>query len=223
MATRQMRADAGMTLLEVLVAMAIMALLVVMLSGGTREISAIWDRAESQGDALAGMDAMQATLRGVIGLARPDYASADTDDARIVFDGEPTEMSFIAPAPGSDGQGQLVLQRLSLAPRGRGSALVLAWSPGMPETAAVEPRVTVLLDNVTGLQLAYFGRLGNEDEPDWHDNWRDALALPALVRIHLQRSGAAGPALPDLVIAPRVTRTNGCVYHPADNTCQRIP
>ena len=62
----------------------------------------------------------------------------------------------------------------------------------------------MLLEGVTDLELSYYGVAAGETDPDWHKEWLEQGALPALVRIHLNTSDQPWP---DLIVALPALRT----------------
>ena len=46
------------------------------------------------------------------------------------------------------------------------------------------------------------------------------MTLPTAVRVHVEFAGADSRVWPDLVIAPRVTADQGCVYDPVTHHCR---
>jgi len=196
---------AGVTLVELLVALSVLSLMAVLLLGGMRLGLRVW---ESGGDRQASeqrlerADAFQRQLlaqagraAGMSGLS-PDEAAAPTitSMATAGFIGEADRMHFVALLPyqlGSDGNYQFELSRHGNA---RGGNLVLGWRrDGGATRAAGAPAQTVLLGGVKSLRLAYFGHLTNEPASSWHERWADRNMLPALIRLDLSVALGAVP------------------------------
>jgi hypothetical protein len=79
----------------------------------------------------------------------------------------------------------------------------------------------MLLDHVAALRFAYFGPPRSGEAPAWVDQWTDRDRLPGLVRVAIERDGAAFAAWPELVVAPRITANASCIYDALRSTCQR--
>ena len=191
-------APAGTTLIELLVALSLLALMAVLLLGGMRLGLRVWD---SGGDRqvfeqrLERTDAFLRQLLGQAGRAAPAVQTPGADNiagaplqpiVNAGFLGEADRLHFIALLPyqlGSDGKYEFELARHSSADGGN---LVLGWRRGIGSAGEVEgPTQTVLLGDVRSLRFAYFGHLTNEARSAWHDRWADPTGLPALIRLDL--------------------------------------
>jgi len=196
---------AGFTLLEVLGALALLALLLVGVYGGVR--SAIHG-VRSGSAAIARVDQIgsaQRFLRGELAqaLAQP---IARTDNGRpIYFAGSAHEMRYVAPLPGYLGKLGPQLQVLKLVDDGKGGQrleLQLALLPpdGQPPKPLGEPQV--LLDHIKEGGFSYRGRDAQNRALPWSADWADGSRLPELVRIRLQPHGGYG--WPELDVPLRV-------------------
>lgn len=188
------RRDAGFSLLELLVAGVLAAMVVATASGSLRFGARVWERtaagAEATLEARAVRRFLTALLEGAAPLRLRDGARA----APALFFGEPDALVFAAPLPGRLAPPGLHLLRLAVE-QGEGrddAALVLRWKPlgaTRPDLAfdAADPAET-LLAGVAGARFAYVG-----DRRE--DRWR-AETPPRLVEIDL-------PGAPPIVVAPR--------------------
>ena len=211
---------AGVTLVELMVALAVLSLMAVLLLGGMRLGLRVW---ESGGDRQASeqrLERADAFLRqllaqagrapGMSGLS-PDEAAAATVTSMVTagFIGEADRMHFVALLPyqlGSDGNYQFELSRHGNA---RGGNLVLGWRrDGGSTREAGALAQTVLLDGVRSLRLAYFGHQTNEPASSWHERWADRNMLPALIRLDLSLALGAVPVRLTLFYTLRLS-TNG--------------
>ncbi|MCE5231946.1 MAG: prepilin-type N-terminal cleavage/methylation domain-containing protein [Mizugakiibacter sp.] len=179
----------GFTLFEVLLAIALLAVLLAGVWGGLSAAT----RAVRFGDARdARLDAMRATqdfLRRQLAQALPLPYEIDPHGGQPeVFDGAPTSMRFLAPLPGYLARGGPYLQTLKLVRDGDAYALTLDYArwngPAARAPAADEPP-EVLLTGIRGGRFAYrgIGRDGRMGE--WVPAWPRATRPPALVRIEL--------------------------------------
>ena len=92
---------------------------------------------------------------------------------------------------------------------------------GEPEAGAMK-----LLTGLKAIDIAYFGSLGPQEPPTWHDQWDHMVFLPQLVRIHAEFAGRIRRAWPKIVVQPRsrmtaVARTILCPETAADDNFQR--
>jgi general secretion pathway protein J len=188
---------AGTTLIELLVALSLLALIAVLLLGGMRLGLRVWD---SGGDRqvfeqrLERTDAFLRQLLGQAGRAAPPVSTPGADAiaaptppiVKAGFLGEADRLHFIALLPyqlGSAGKYEFELARHSSA---EGGNLVLGWRRNIGSAEdADQPTQTVLLGDVRSLRFAYFGHLTNESRSAWHDRWADPTGLPALIRLDM--------------------------------------
>jgi prepilin-type N-terminal cleavage/methylation domain-containing protein len=170
----------GFTLVEVLVALALTALVSLVLLHGIRLAAAGLDRHSRQQQRLDDRRSLDALLRRALGSA-----------ARSGFSGGPDGVSFLGLAEDSGpglyrveiilADGKLVLRR------------ALAEPAGDPHSAE-----SVLAADAGAFRLAYFGTQAMGEEPGWHDRWQGLAVPPRLVRLTFDALGSA--VRPPLVI-----------------------
>jgi general secretion pathway protein J len=216
---RRARAEAGFTLIEVLIGIALLAMLGVLIADGIRLGGRAWNNAERQTGNSDEMVLLQSLFRRTILRAAPAFGSADPRDMTIAFAGDADTLTLTAPQPGTLFDGPWVRERFYLGPNGASRALFVAWQrDGAPPTGPV-----LLLDHVRAIRFAYFGPGGAGGAPDWQDSWQNRSRLPDLVRVAIARDDARLRAWPELVVATRMTANAGCVFDLYRNTCQRVP
>jgi len=208
----QAGAAAGFTLLELLIGVVVLALLMAMLFGGLRLASHQVESRTARLDRAARIALVQSFMRRSLADARPLEVEArrgglDGAVAALAFDGSAEEVEFVATAPESAQSGGLDLVGIGLVRQGAaGTALSLRVRPydAGAGGASAPLRETILLKGVGRAQFAYFGVSSGEAAPRWHESWREAPYLPALVRLSLTLSG--GETVPDLVVAVRLSQ-----------------
>ena len=195
--------SSGFTLVELLVAATLLALLSAALFGGLRFGARAWesggDRIERAGEVEAAQELLRRTL---VETAAAEGASAGLQDDLL---GAPDSLDFFAPLPKHAGLGGIGRYRLALDEKGR---LALAWEPRRPErrfsdTFPAEP--ATVLDGVEGMTIAYYGAEQPGEAPAWRDHW-SGRSLPLLIRIELAFGADDPRTWPELVIAPRLAR-----------------
>ncbi|MCB8881479.1 prepilin-type N-terminal cleavage/methylation domain-containing protein [Acidisoma cellulosilytica] len=206
---------AGFTLVEVMVGLALLAMLMTVILSAIRIGTGIWTRAEFQADDLDAMTAVQNLLRRTIESAQPAFASSKPADQSILFAGGPATLRLVAPMPGSNNLGSWTLLTLHLVQDGKDKALTLSWDE------AGRSHQDWLLDQVTELDLSYFGAALASTAPQWSKQWARADRLPALIRLHIVRS-PAWPVWPDLIAATPVNANATCLSDSAGKDCRRI-
>ena len=192
-----MSREAGFTLLELLVAMVIMALLMTVLVAGSRLTgnmqAAVERRASALGDLALGLD----QLRWRLSDALPAAPEAGRRPAPL-FVGDGDGFRFAALRPGFERGWPLVAFEVRVRPRPLGSTLVLKAAPLDPKAPdlgvldAVQARP--LLRVGTGLALAYLARPGAPTQPPtWRSEWDGRFGQPLAVRLAAPDAPAAFP------------------------------
>lgn len=212
------RASAGFTLVEVMIGLALLAMLMTVILTSIRLGNGIWSQAEARTDDQDAMTSVQTLLRRMVDAAQPAFASADPSDRRILFAGLPNALGFVAPLPGSGAAGPWTALDLHLMQSGSGQALALSWEEGEPPHPHIEP----LLDHVASLRLDYFGPAAPGEAPQWQGRWPRADRLPALIRIRIERAGSHLPPWPDIILAPAVNANAICERDPTGTACRRM-
>lgn len=198
-------AEAGFTLVETLASLTILALLSVMLAAGIQYARLRLSR--GQGDAAtAGVEAAQSLLRGRIERVFP-YAPNNTGFATIDFTGEADHLAFDGPPPDAAAPDALQHYGLGLTP---GGVLQLSMVSDLANDPTAAARPVPLLTGVASLDVAYFGVLAPDNQPQWRPRWRQQAALPRLVRIRVGFPPGDRRVWPDLVVAPAATLDSLC-------------
>lgn len=192
----------GFTLLELLVAITLMALILVALYGGLRLAMNSWDSGEERADTTNRLRLAQEFIRRQLTLSIPAYYFDEQRQRAVAFSGDAEQITFVAPMLAQFGQGGLYRVRI-YSNDGR---LLIQWRPYLPsEPEAGELRESVLLEGVSALEWAYFGadpEANNPNQPpanpQWENTWAQLRFRPQLVRLNLKLHDQVWP---DLVIA----------------------
>lgn len=202
-----MRSQRGFTLLELLISVALLALLTTFLFEGLRLVTRNLGPESNRLDRASRIAVTENFLRAQLADARPVLEAA-TGWKSIEFDGRADGIDFVSVAPESVSVAGL--QALSVVYEkgagARGGELLLRWRPyegSSPRTAAPDVRNSWLLDHVRSAEFAYFGVASPNQPPAWHAAWQDMAYLPSLVRLSLDFSDAQ--RMPELVIALRLS------------------
>jgi len=201
---RAERGEAGFTLVELLIALTLFALLATLLFGGLRFAG----RAVAAGDARLERSAELALaagfLRRALAGAEPLPRAESDGGASVAFEGEPDALAFASLPPAYLAPPGYYWLRLGIE---SGDRLWLRWEAIGKDEVAASPAPTLLLDRVQRLELAYFGAFDPYERPQWHARWEHAPLLPILVRLRLTfRDGSRAP---DILVAPRLSRGTG--------------
>lgn len=214
----------GFTLLELLVALALLGLLMMLIFGGLRFGARAWTAVDHQTVGASDLGAVQDILRRAIAGAYPVFGSADLDDRTMVFDGRSDSLALVTSLPEAIAPNIRARDRFSLMEEGQSRSLVMAWRLDLPspsDDAFLAENKVVLLDHVRSLRFEYFGPPDENKDPEWQESWSGRTRLPDLVRVQIERDDAALPLWPGLVSAPMATATLACIYDPANGSCRR--
>ncbi len=181
------RQQSGFTLLEVIVAVTISAILVSLVYGSIRISSRSLEAAQTQiedSDAMRiGWQFLQRALNG----ARIINDSVD-ESGGILFDGGNHKLSFVADMPGYLGLGGLYIITIEKRVELFQSKLLLSRIPLSEHgqtTTNYQPQTAVLVDDLKNIDIHYFGSLQQNTLPGWHSNWHKMERLPLLVKIQI--------------------------------------
>ena len=204
----------GFTLIELMLALVLMAGIASILYGSLALAARSWDGGEAKADQVSDMRATLAYLRTQLSEQYPQRMWK-TPDIQLMFAGERDELRYAAVLPERVAGGGVYYFRLAVTKNGEKSQLVQERM--IPDTAALQlpefsdPERSVLADDIAELKISYFGRDANASELDaatWRDRWDDKQRLPLLVRVDVKPVKAA--AWPTLLVEPRRAPEAGC-------------
>jgi general secretion pathway protein J len=184
------RAARGFTLLEVLLAVTLLALLIAGAYGGIRAAARAMHAGERAIDRTDRLRTAQQFLRRQLSHVMPLAFAQDEGTAmQHVFEGDAEHMRFVAPMPGYLSRGGPYVQTLELVRADDGlqlkftDAMLNGYDAKNPGANADEP--VVVLDHIRDGAFEYRtldeqGRL-----TDWLREWPDPQITPMMVRIRL--------------------------------------
>lgn len=192
------RVETGFTMVEMLVAIMILTLIMTAAMGAVR----IGSRSLEAGVSRAGENA---EVRAITNILRRQFLQllpltwVENKLNYIAFSGNSEQVQFIAPAPDSSRGPGYLLYRLGNGPEQQPNVLVLDYAPFDPGSGRFElPAAPGRQLLGTGLLASYdyFGAQDENDDPDWHTQWRsDSGRLPGIVRMRLSSAGQQWPEL----------------------------
>jgi general secretion pathway protein J len=214
--------SAGFTLLELLIAMALIGIMVLLLFSGLRLGTRAWEGVESTADRHAELRIARDFLERELVQARQVEITIDAQ-RRFIFAGDSQAIEFAAPLSEHVGIAGLYVLRLGLAEGDKHKELILtrwllhpkilagndqvpAWQPLQKKERSFAPAepsdddiaagvygTTRLLDDVGELEFSYLGAQEGELAPTWHLDWIDQPQPPLAVRVHLTTTQQTWP------------------------------
>lgn len=216
---------AGFTLLELLVALALLGFLATMALGGVRLGARTWDTVTARAEVTGRTQMVRAFLARELAQALPLTIPVPGGAERLAYDGDAESLTFVAPLAAHFGLGGA--QRLRIAVVDAGGArdaakqLVLIRRPFHPDDdlEADQPdrdEVHVLLDGIAEAEFAY---RGVDDGSGWSNSWRGEDELPGLVRLDIVFRDATAGKWPSLLAARRITADAACLIPTGSTPC----
>jgi general secretion pathway protein J len=196
-------APSGFTLVEVLIALAIMALLVLLTNSAFFSMSRSSTALSEQAVLTSDLRLLAGFLDSELAHVKP-LAHREQDELKVYFAGFSDRVRFTGTLPAHRGGGGLHFLELDLSDPQQ--SLVIAVTPAANGSvfsgAAGAWERTVLSEDVRAMRLTYFGAKKNT-VAGWHDDWVDQPSLPELIKLQLELDD--GRDWPPLVIALHTT------------------
>ncbi len=212
-----MRREAGFTLLELLVAVTLLAFLSVGLMAGLRYGTDIWRKSQDKNVDTNAMRQAEKMLADNLTRAYPRLVVVSPEDAHIDFDGTRDRMTFLSTA--ASGTGHIMRDTVAKAGDGKEIALAMSATPELG-TGGAPIWSKTLLRHLAGAEFSYFGAAGEEKEATWHADWRGQRKLPSLIRIRVAFAGGGNTPWPEMILEPRIAADADCVYDALTKFCQ---
>lgn len=212
---RARRAAAGFSLLEVLLAITLLALLLVGAMGGIRAATRAMHAGEQNIERTNRLRVAQEFVRRELSRSLPlAFGQEHGSGANFVFQGENDFMRFVAPMPGHLSRGGPYVQTLELVRGRKGLQLVFTHNMlngfDLDKLKPDDGNPVMLLDGIRRGRFEY-RKLDDQNElEDWSDDWENPSLLPVMLRIELEMTPESGLIWPTMEI-PLVLDTSGGV------------
>lgn len=191
---------AGFTLVEVLIALALLSLLMLVLVGAMRAMGQTEERVEQRIDQADRTRVATGFLRDVLGQASARPVTRPQAQPGALFEATPETLAWVGVMPARHGLGGRHFMRLGLeATQGGSPALVLRYlpwgnQPAFPDWSQAEAQVIV--PDVAALSLRYLDERSGQWVPLWPvPDVRSRDALPGAVELQLQAAAGKWPPL----------------------------
>ncbi|MBC8022472.1 MAG: prepilin-type N-terminal cleavage/methylation domain-containing protein [Burkholderiales bacterium] len=217
------RGEAGFTLIELVVAMALLGTMLVLLYSGLTFALRSWDAGDTNGRRTADRRIGENFLRREISELFP-MRWKEPNIVKFAFEGEKDRMRFVSSRPAGIAQGGLSLVGIEVQEeRGPERKRNLVMRRAMPDDEArsfgpldaAEP--TVLLAGVDSVSFEYFGAENDFTPPKWSDTWRIEVKVPEMIRVRI--IAADGPQ-PDMTVRINLGEEAGCLENAFQRSCR---
>ena len=197
----------GFTLLEVLIAVTLLALLLTVAYGSLRTAVHVGRSSEALIARTEQTRTAQAFLRRQFSQAMPlAYERLEDGAVERRFEGSDDNVRFVAPMPGYLSRGGPHVQNLAIVDDGRGQRLEFThaqlngYDPDEPLSEGRDP--VVLLDGFVNGRFEYRALDENGELGDWEEEWDDdAQRLPLMVRLHVEFEDGNRRTWPELEVS----------------------
>lgn len=212
--SRALGAEAGFTLIEVLVAMTVLALLFAVLFGSLRLGNRYQASAARTTEQAAEFQTAHRLLRRLLTRAYPlTYETGEQD--RFAFEGTPGAVRFVAIMASYPGQPGPNLFSFEFSDTGEGTELRVKRRTFRPrddtfDLGAIEEDIILVAGPISG-EFAFFGSDDGDTPGTWRGTWSGAERLPDLVRLSITTPSAAGARWPELIIPVAITMDIACM------------
>lgn len=205
--------QAGFSLVEVLVAVAVMAIMMGTAGTALRLMSSAIGRGNAH------VDQIDMAVRGLAAvrndLARIERATeTDRQAVRFVFIGEAQLLRFVLVEPDRPGDPGTYLVTYATRRNGADNQLVRSrnvYDPGQRRKAgaADEASEVVVLQGAYRFEFSYLQR--TDGRTRWTPKWTDSRSIPEMVRLAAVATRPNVPPLPDVIARPRVDAEASCL------------
>ncbi|KJC43924.1 hypothetical protein UB31_22285 [Bradyrhizobium sp. LTSP849] len=205
--------DAGLTLVELLVVLALMGMMGVLAASGLRAASVSWQRTLLRNSESEELFAIEKQMRQLVSRASSEKLGS-WSHGMVRFEGTRDHVNFLAPLAPRFGAQDIVAYTIGFTGDSR---LSIVWQldrgslSGQKSLASAPLEET--LEGAEDGAFAYFGAT-DSDQPRWRDSWQAQQRLPQLVRMRFNWRGQSE----ELIIAP-LTTAGPCSILRSDLPC----
>lgn len=187
----------GTTLLELLVAMTLLALIAIYGLYAVRFFGSL-ERVERRIERQDLIDAVADHMRAAIAGARAVSLGENADHPQLAFLGTPREVAFVTAADPRLEYGGLSFVRF----KRDGQSLVALRHSFRANLTLDHPTTDPILlaDNIFQFDLAYYGATADGQTPRWYETWPVAARLPRAVRVTIAYPEANRPLVLTILI-----------------------
>ena len=212
----------GFTLIEIVIAMTLLAVMMSLLYSGLTFALRTWDAADANGRRVADRRLAENFLRREVVEIFP-MRWKDTNRVRFAFEGEHDALRFVSTraAGATLGGLSLVGLRLEKDKDNRTQDLVMRRAMADADVEDFAPldkaEPALLYAGIDEIALSYFGSGNDFTDPVWSDKWEYQNRMPQLIKLRV-RDGD-GHWLPDIVMKLGMAEEAGCLENAFQRGC----
>jgi general secretion pathway protein J len=211
----------GFTLVELVLAMALLAVMMLLLYSGLSFALRSWDAGEAGGRQTADRRIGENFLRRELTELFP-MRWKDPMTLKFAFEGDARRLRFVSSRPAGISQGGLSLVGLAVEPTAPGRPGDLVMRRAMPDDDAKDFRpldaaeAKVLIAGVDEVKFEYFGAENDFTQPQWTDKWGYEARIPEMIRVRIKTADAR--PIPEMIVKIHLGEEAGCL----ENVFQRV-
>jgi general secretion pathway protein J len=219
------RRQAGFTLIEIVVAMVLLATMLLLLYSALSFSVRSWDAGDAAGRRVADRRIGESFLRREVSELFPmRWKEATMPQLRFAFEGEKDHLRFVSSRPAGITQGGLSLVGVEVqaeALPSRRKNLVMRRAMPDDEQKSFAPldaaQPTVLIEGVENVSFEYFGAENDFTQPQWNDAWKWPARIPEMIRVRIQAED--GPQ-PEMIMRVTLGEEAGCLENAFQRNCR---
>jgi len=205
MKTISVRAYRGFTLLEVMLAILLLAVLLAGTYGAIRTATHAMHSGELAIDRTNRLRVAQEFLRRQVSRIMPlAFGQDESTNTNFVFEGRGNFMRFVAPMPGYLSKGGPYVQTLSFAGNRSGGRQLLFTDTMLNgfdiDEKPQDKEPAILLDQIADGHFEFRTLDENGELTDWSDQWDDPSVTPVMVRVVVRMRPEARVEFPEMEI-----------------------
>jgi general secretion pathway protein J len=213
----------GFTLIELVVAMALLGAMMVLLYSGLTFSLRSWDAGDANGRLTADRRIGENFLRREISELFP-MRWKDPMTLKFAFEGDAQHLRFVSSRPAGLSQGGLSLVGLQVEQADSSRVRNLVMRRAMPDDEAKDfgplerAGRSILIADVDSVAFEYFGAENDFTTPAWTASWPTPGRIPEMIRMRVKTGD--GEWLPEMTVRIQLSEEAGCLENVFQRSCR---